>query len=73
MTKFKQEPLYKTADAEEVSIDLQRYYVFVKEQIVVRDVIGKGGKNVLRRVTSPRIELCAILRAEDQIRLRGEA
>lgn len=73
MSKFKQEPLYQTKDAEEVSIDLQRYYVFVDAQIVVRDVIGKGGKSVLRRVSSPRIELNAILRAEDQIRQRGAA
>lgn len=63
--KHRNENRYPLHEAIEVSVGFGKYFVFLESEIVVQEVIGKGGKVQRRRVTSRRIETAAILRASD--------
>lgn len=65
MSKYREAPRYNLADSIEVSVNEQKYFVFLDDEIVVREVKGRNGKTVIRRVTSWDIETTAILRASD--------
>lgn len=62
----RQEPRYNTADAISVYVGDTQYFVFLADEIVVQDVVGKNGKVQRRRVSSRRIETSAILKASDK-------
>lgn len=63
--KTKPEKRYNISEAIGVYVKDRKYYVFLNDEIVVTEVIGKQGKAFLRRVTSRDIGTSAILRASD--------
>lgn len=66
MSRFRDPPRYDLKDAIEVYVGENKYFVFLGPEVVVQEVMGKGGKMVTRRVSSRRIETSAILRASDK-------
>lgn len=61
------EPLYRTADAVEVTVGYRTYFALLDVEVVFQEVRMPGGRVQRRRVTSSRIETAALLRASDLV------
>lgn len=56
---------YPIHEAIRVYVGETPYYVFLDQEVVVQEVIMRGGRVQRRRVTSRAIETAALLRASD--------